>query len=68
MHGAACFAGTRVTVQSLFDHLETGYTVDGYLAEFPTVKREQVLSLVRKKALNALDGVPNHFEFGKLDS
>jgi uncharacterized protein (DUF433 family) len=48
MHGTPCFSGTRVAVQSLFDHLEAGYTVDGFLAEFPTVKREQVIGLLEQ--------------------
>ncbi|MBW8883652.1 MAG: DUF433 domain-containing protein [Planctomycetia bacterium] len=48
MHGDPCFAGTRVTVQSLFDHLEAGYTIDGFLAEFPTVKRDQVIGLLEQ--------------------
>jgi uncharacterized protein (DUF433 family) len=48
MHGTPCFAGTRVAVQSLFDHLEAGNTVDGFLAEFPTVKREQVFGLLEQ--------------------
>ncbi|HEX5472652.1 MAG TPA: DUF433 domain-containing protein [Lacipirellulaceae bacterium] len=46
MHGAACFAGTRVTIQTLFDHLEAGYTIDGFLEQFPTVRREQVIELL----------------------
>lgn len=46
MHGTPCFAGTRVAVQTLFDHLDAGYTVDGFLAEFPTVRREQVTGLL----------------------
>ncbi len=46
MHGAACFAGTRVTLQTLFDHLEAGYTIDGFLSQFPTVRREQVMQLL----------------------
>jgi len=46
MHGAACFAGTRVTIQTLFDHLEAGYTIDGFLEQFPTVRREQVVALL----------------------
>jgi uncharacterized protein (DUF433 family) len=46
MHGAACFAGTRVTVQTLFDHLEAGYTIDGFLEQFPTVRREHVVQLM----------------------
>ncbi len=46
MHGAACFSGTRVPVQTLFDHLEIGYTIDGFLEQFPTVRREQVIELL----------------------
>ncbi len=33
MHGAPCFAGTRVTVQTFFDHLEAGYTLAGFLEQ-----------------------------------
>jgi len=40
--GTPCFAGTRVPVKSLFDHLRRGYTVDYFLAQFPTVERDQV--------------------------
>ena len=53
MHGTPCFAGTRVAVQTFFDHLEAGYTIDGFLEQFPTVQREQVirlLELLRKDA------------------
>ncbi|MGA2498677.1 MAG: DUF433 domain-containing protein [Tepidisphaeraceae bacterium] len=46
MHGTPCFAGTRVPAQSLFDHLKHGYTVDGFLEQFPSVKREQVDALL----------------------
>jgi uncharacterized protein (DUF433 family) len=46
MHGTPCFAGTRVPVQSLFDHLKRGYTIDGFLEQFPSVKREQVDALL----------------------
>lgn len=46
MHGEPCFAGTRVTVQTFFDHLEAGYTIDGFLEQFPTVRRDQVLNLL----------------------
>jgi uncharacterized protein (DUF433 family) len=44
--GMPCFAGTRVPVASLFDHLEGGYTIDYFLTQFPSVKREQVLALI----------------------
>ena len=45
--GTPCFAGTRVPVKSLFDHIEGGYTVAYFLAQFPTVQREQVTELLQ---------------------
>ena len=47
MHGVPCFAGTRVAVQTFLDHLEAGYTVTGFLEQFPTVRLEQVGGLLR---------------------
>ena len=44
--GTPCFAGTRVPVKSLFDYLEGGYTIDYFLEQFPTVKRDQVVALL----------------------
>lgn len=54
MHGAPCFAGTRVAVQTLFDHIEAGYTVDGFLEQFPTVRREQVMALLEQLKAQAV--------------
>ena len=48
MHGTPCFAGTRVAAQSLFDHLEAGYTIDGFLEQFPSVSRQQVTGLLEQ--------------------
>lgn len=45
------FTGTRVPVQSLFDYIETGETLDEFLENFPTVKKEhaiQVLEMAKK--------------------
>lgn len=56
MHGTPCFAGTRVPVASLFDHLEGGYNVDYFLAQFPTVEREQVLAVLEDCKRNAEAG------------
>ena len=53
MHGVPCFAGTRVAVQTLFDHLEAGYDVDEFLEPFPTVKREQVIGLLEQSKREA---------------
>ncbi len=44
--GAPVFRGTRVPVQSLFDHLEAGESIDDFLAGFSTVKREQVIAVL----------------------
>jgi len=44
--GTPCFAGTRVPVSSLFEHLEGGYTIDYFLSQFPSVRREQVVALL----------------------
>jgi uncharacterized protein (DUF433 family) len=42
--GTPVFVGTRVPVQSLFDYLEGGETLDEFLRQFPTVKREQAIA------------------------
>ena len=44
MSGTSVFVGTRVPVQSLFDYLEGGETLDEFLHQFPTVRREQALA------------------------
>jgi len=47
MHGIPCFTGTRVAVQTFFEHLEAGYTIDGFLEQFPSVTHEQVSELLK---------------------
>ena len=42
--GTPVFVGTRVQVQSLFDYFEGGETLDEFLLQFPSVKREQALA------------------------
>ncbi len=41
MGGTPVFVGTRVPVQSLFDYLEGGETLDEFLHQFPSVSRKQ---------------------------
>jgi uncharacterized protein (DUF433 family) len=48
MGGVVCFAGTRVPVESLFQHLKANYTVDYFLYQFPTVEREQVEAVLEE--------------------
>jgi len=46
--GAPVFAGTRVPVQSLFDHREAGDSIGDFLEGFPSVRREQVLAVLEE--------------------
>lgn len=49
------FAGTRVPVESLFDYLKRGRSIEYFLEQFPTVQRgqvEQVLEEARDKTLS----------------
>jgi uncharacterized protein (DUF433 family) len=46
MHGTPCFANTRVPVQTLLDFLEGGETVDAFLAVYPYIPREHVISFL----------------------
>jgi len=43
MGGTLVFTGTRVPVQTLFDYLKGGETIDSFLDGFPTISREQVI-------------------------
>lgn len=52
MHGVAVFRGTRVPIQTLFDYLEGGDTLESFLEGFPTVSRELAIqALEEAKAL-----------------
>ena len=42
--GHSGFRGTRVPVQSLFDYLEGGETLDQFLDQFPLVTSQQALA------------------------
>lgn len=48
MHGAPCFAGTRVPIQNLIDYLEGGDSIDEFLDGFPSVTREQVIAFLEE--------------------
>ena len=42
------FAGTRVPVQTIIDYLAGGHSLDEFLDDFPTVRREQALELLQR--------------------
>ncbi|WP_310395157.1 DUF433 domain-containing protein [Hymenobacter sp.] len=44
--GQPVFAGTRVPIETLFDHLEAGVSLDGFLDDFPTVSKAQAIALL----------------------
>ena len=43
MGGTPVFRGTRVPIQTMFDYLEGGETLEEFLAGFPTVSRDMAL-------------------------
>ena len=52
--GEPVFAGTRVPIKSLFDHLEAGDSIEDFLEGFPSVKREQIVLLLEQAKVHAL--------------
>ncbi len=57
MGGTPVFAGTRVPVQTLFEYLEAGDTIDDFLDGFPTVTREQVVAVLETAKVRVLTEV-----------
>jgi uncharacterized protein (DUF433 family) len=44
--GTPVFAGTRVPVQTLFDYLEEGDSLDEFLDDFPAVTRDHAIKVL----------------------
>ena len=44
--GTPVFAKTRVPIKNLFDYLKNGDTIEEFLQDYPSVRREQVLNLL----------------------
>jgi uncharacterized protein (DUF433 family) len=55
MNGAVVFAGTRVPVEILMDHLAAGDSLDDFLDDFPGVSREQAVAYL-EMAREAVEG------------
>ena len=53
--GTPVFMGTRVPVKAIFDYLEAGDDLDEFLDDFPSVSREQALSLLELARHNVID-------------
>ncbi|HEY0073154.1 MAG TPA: DUF433 domain-containing protein [Abditibacteriaceae bacterium] len=54
MSGTPVFAGTRVPIQTLFDYLEAGETIDDFLQGFPSVQREQIVTFLEEAKEHAV--------------
>lgn len=44
--GTPVFAGTRVPIETLFDHLESGVSLNDFLEDFPSVNIEQAKKVI----------------------
>ncbi len=44
--GEPCFTGRRVAIQSLFDYLKSGRTLEQFLADFPSVSRGHAIAII----------------------
>ena len=44
--GKVVFNGTRVPVESLYDHLNEGVLLNDFLEDFPSVSKYQALALL----------------------
>lgn len=53
MNGALVFAGTRVPVEILIQHLAAGDSLDDFLDGFPGVTREQAVAYLEMAAETA---------------
>ena len=55
--GTPVFAGTRVPVRILIEHLEAGDRLDEFLNDYPSVSRGQVVAVLEEaKVILAGDG------------
>lgn len=48
LSGMPIFAGTRVPAKNLIDYLEHGRSLENFLADFPTVRREQAIAALEE--------------------
>ena len=53
MGGRACIRGMRVTVAMIVGQIGAGHTVEGLLADYPYLEREDVLQALRYAAFLA---------------
>ena len=57
MSGTPCFYKTRLPINSLFDNLEDGVSLDEWLDAFPDITREQAQAVLEYAKRSMLAGV-----------
>jgi uncharacterized protein (DUF433 family) len=55
MSGTPVFTGTRVPIRNLFDYLEGGDSLEVFLDDFPTVRKEQAQGVLEVSRQLLLD-------------
>ena len=49
--GTPVFVGTRVPLKNLIDYVQGGHSLDEFLDDLPSVKREQALAALERMGL-----------------
>ena len=55
MSGTPCFTGTRVPVKNLFDYLEGNSSLEEFLEDFPSVRREVAIAVLEAARARFVD-------------
>jgi uncharacterized protein (DUF433 family) len=55
LSGTPVFGGTRVPFRALIDYLEAGHSLDDFLDDFPTVRREQAIAALEEAGAAVLE-------------
>lgn len=48
MGGTPVFVGTRVSFRTLIDYIQGGHSLDEFLDDFPSVRREQAVAALEE--------------------
>lgn len=60
LSGQICFAGTRVPIDYLFNHIALGGNVDSFVEDYDSVSREQAVAVARMAERSIMD--PRHID------
>ena len=56
MGGTPVFLNTRVPIQTLFDYLEGGDSIDDFIEDFPSVDKTKVVALLEAMKSTIIGG------------